>query len=87
MRRDMKILRLGSIAEASLELSGIFDATQKAADLYFEAARAQADELVRDAQKEAQQILQEAEEKAGQLLREAEYRAQYRSVVQSGYEE
>jgi len=68
---DMRILRLGSIAEVSLQLSGVYEATQKAADLYFEAAKKQADELVADARK-----------KADQILREAEAQSQYLSVKQ-----
>ena len=34
--RDLKLREAGSIAEASLQLSGIFQAAQEAADLYLE---------------------------------------------------
>ena len=56
--QQMRISNLGSIAEASMQLSGVFEAAQKAADLYLEEAKAHARE-------EASRILQEAQEKAG----------------------
>ena len=36
---EIRISSLGSIAEASLELSGVFQAAQKAADIYVNAAK------------------------------------------------
>lgn len=39
---DLRISQLGSIAEASLQLSGIFEAAQKAADLYLDEAKKRA---------------------------------------------
>ena len=65
MSRDIKLTALGSIAEASLQLSGVFEAAQKAADSYLVSAREQADEIVRNAQMQAEQILAEARSKAG----------------------
>lgn len=44
--REIKISQLGSIAEAAVHVTGIFEAAQKAADLYMEAARKQADDLL-----------------------------------------
>ncbi len=37
--RDLKLSRVGNLAEASLALSGIFESAQNAADLYLEAIR------------------------------------------------
>ena len=40
--RELMLSDLGSIAEASLKLNGVFEAAQKAADQYIENARIQA---------------------------------------------
>lgn len=42
---NLQFAKLGSIAEASLQLSGIFEAAQKAADLYLEEAKKRADQM------------------------------------------
>lgn len=42
---NLQIAQLGSIAEASLQLSGIFEAAQKAADLYLAEAQKRADQI------------------------------------------
>jgi cell division septum initiation protein DivIVA len=47
--RQMRMEALGSIAEASLELNGVFAAAQKAADDYLEAARRQAEQIIAQA--------------------------------------
>ena len=65
MRQDIKLTALGSIAEASLQLNGVFEAAQKAADAYLEEARNQAEEIVRNARNQAQEILADAHRKAG----------------------
>lgn len=44
-RRELMIEDLGSIAEASLQLNGIFEAAQKAADQYIENARIRAEAI------------------------------------------
>lgn len=46
-RREICIEQSGSIAEASLKLSGIFESAQKAADLYLENIRRRAEEAGR----------------------------------------
>ncbi len=51
--RELRFAKLGSIAEASVCVSGVFEAAQKAADLYLEAAKKQADELVAQARLQA----------------------------------
>lgn len=61
VNQDYQISQLGSLAEVSLQLSGIFDSAQAAADLYLESAKKQAAEIISNAEKRAQDILQHAE--------------------------
>ena len=60
-RQEISLSDMGSIAEASLRLSGVFEAAQKAADLYVEAAKKRAGEIESQALKNASAILQSAE--------------------------
>ena len=60
---ELRISQLGSLAEAALEIHGVFTAAQEAADQYLEAAKAQADELVAEATRRAEEIVQRAENK------------------------
>ena len=55
--RNIHLADLGSVAEAALHLSGVFEAAQSAADMYINAAKEQ-----------AEQILEEARQKAGEIL-------------------
>lgn len=48
--KEIQMTVMGSIAEASLELSGIFTAAQKAADMYLDAAQKKAEQIVREAE-------------------------------------
>lgn len=48
---DIQFTALGSIAEASLQISGVFQAAQAAADLYIEAAKKKAAEIEEEAQR------------------------------------
>lgn len=57
--RELRFAQLGSIAEASVCVSGVFEAAQKAADLYLEAAKKQADELIENARRQAGEIQQD----------------------------
>lgn len=54
--KEIQMTVMGSIAEASLELSGVFAAAQKAADLYLEAAQKKAEQIVHEAELRAQEI-------------------------------
>lgn len=65
--QDIKLTSLGSIAEASLQVSGVFQAAQEAADLYVNAAKRKAEEIEQTARENAERIIREAEEKARQL--------------------
>ena len=52
-QRRVQIAECGSIAEAALRLSGVFEAAQKAADLYRENCQRQCDELLENARSES----------------------------------
>lgn len=54
--RELRFARLGSIAEASVCVCGVFEAAQKAADLYLESAKKQADELLSNARRQAEEL-------------------------------
>lgn len=56
-QQNIRLSKLGSIADASLQLSGVFEAAQEAADLYLKAVRQRVEE-------EASCILKRAEEEA-----------------------
>ena len=60
--KEIQMTVLGSIAEASLELSGVFTAAQRAADMYLEAARKKADQILKDAGEQARGMLGYREE-------------------------
>ena len=62
--QELKIATLGSIAEASLQLSGIFEAAQKAADLYIDGAKKYALEIEEAAYEQADQIMKKARRQA-----------------------
>ena len=59
--QSLRLSELGSIAEASLQLSGVFEAAQAAADLYLYEAKQRAD-------KEAANIVRYAVQKAKEIL-------------------
>lgn len=54
--RDIRIANLGSVAEAAMEVHGVFAAAQAAADEYLKAAQKQAADIVADAQRQAADI-------------------------------
>lgn len=62
--QEMKISSLGSMAEASLQVCGVFQAAQEAADMYIAAAQKHADEIREEAHEKAAQILTQAQEQA-----------------------
>ena len=78
--RVLKIDNAGSIAEAALELNGVFEAAQAAADNYLVsvrsanagiekkiiAAKRRSEEIVSEAEAEAQRIIDDANNKARQ---------------------
>lgn len=73
--REVQMTVIGSIAEASLQLSGVFDAAQTAADMYLSAAKdraaameAEAAATLELARHQAQEILRTARQNAGASL-------------------
>jgi cell division septum initiation protein DivIVA len=68
--REIKIASLGSIAEASLQLTGVIEAAQKAADLYVNSARKFAKDIEADAYQEAASILANAQAQARSIRSE-----------------
>lgn len=48
--RHLEMAQLGTVAEAAVYLSGVFEAAQKAADLYVEAARKRAEGIAAQAE-------------------------------------
>lgn len=76
--KEVLISNAGSIAEASLQLSGIFDAAQRAADIYLlslKKANGDSEQLIQEAQAEAARIKREAERQSAVLLEAAEHQA------------
>lgn len=66
--KDLQIAVLGSIADASLQLNGVFQAAQAAADMYLEAAKLRAEEIERLARDRAALIIRQAEIQAKQII-------------------
>ena len=66
--RDVNMTVIGSVAEASLQLSGVFEAAQKAADIYVNTVKERAAALEAEALQKAEAIVAEAEGKARKLL-------------------
>ena len=62
--KELQISSLGSIAEASLQLKGVFQAAQDAADMYIAAAKKHAEEIEEEARKSAAQLLVKAQKQA-----------------------
>lgn len=69
-RQDIRMSVMGSIAEASLQLGGVFEAAQDAADLYLDAAKERAREIEEEALQRAEVIIREAEERARSMTKE-----------------
>ena len=81
--RDLQLEETGSIAEASLALSGIFTAAQEAADTYLENIRktdAECESKRQVAEAQAASLTAEAEEKAAARIADAEAKAAAREA-------
>ena len=68
--REIEMSTLGSIAEASLHITGVFQSAQDAADQYLKAAKEHADRIEEAAYKKAAEILSQAQEQAIRLNEE-----------------
>jgi len=66
-KQELQISSLGSIAEASLQLKGVFQAAQDAADMYIDAAKKRAQEIEDAAHKKVAEILVQAEAQARRI--------------------
>lgn len=66
-KQELQISSLGSIAEASLQLKGVFQAAQDAADMYIDAAKKHAQEIEDAAHKKAAEILVQAQAQARRI--------------------
>lgn len=62
--RNFNMSQLGSLAEASLQLSGVIEAAQEAADMYLDAARKQAELILSNARSQAASVIVKAEMQA-----------------------
>lgn len=65
--QEIKLESLGSIAEASLELSGVFQAAQNAADIYVNAAKKRAEAIEEEARIQANEIIVQAKAEARRI--------------------
>ena len=59
--RELNLSKLGSIAEAAMHITGVFEASQQAADLYLEAAKKQADDILAAARGQAESMAAQTE--------------------------
>lgn len=76
--QQVQIAQAGSIAEAALQLSGIFEAAQSAADIYLANVKTHtenADQIEANAQAAANQILAQARMDADHILQNARHQA------------
>ena len=64
---DIQLSSLGSIAEASLQLRGVFQTAQDAADMYINAAKKRAEEIEEEAYKKSAAIITQAMEEASRI--------------------
>lgn len=62
---DMNMAAMGSVAEAAVKLSGVFEAAQTAADNYLEEARKRSDRIINEAYRKAADIAAGAQRRAG----------------------
>ena len=65
--QEINILTLGSIAEASLQLKGVFGAAQEAADMYINEAKKRAEEIEEEAHRKGAAIIVQALEEARRI--------------------
>ena len=65
--REFNMSQLGSLAEASLQISGVIEAAQESADMYLRAAQKQADLILAHARRQAASIIVKAEMQAREI--------------------
>ena len=76
--RTLRIAAAGSIAEAAVQVNGVFEAAQAAADQYLASVKAAAAEMVQktdEAQRQREAILQDAKQQAEKIVQDAQAQA------------
>ena len=76
--RTLRIASAGSIAEAAIQVNGVFEAAQAAADQYLASVKAATAEMVQktdEAQRQRETIMQDAKQQAGQIVQDAQAQA------------
>ena len=76
--RVIEINSAGSIAEAAIQVNGVFEAAQAAADQYLASVKAATAEMVQktdEAQRQRETIMQDAKQQAGQIVQDAQAQA------------
>ena len=76
--RTLRIASAGSIAEAAIQVNGVFEAAQAAADQYLASVKAATAEMVQktdEAQRQRETIIQDAKQQAGQIVQDAQAQA------------
>lgn len=69
--KEIKLSSLGSIAEASIYLTGVFQTAQETAELYVNSAKKFAKDIESDAYQEAASILARAQAQARSIIEES----------------
>lgn len=76
--RTLRIAAAGSIAEAAVQVNGVFEAAQAAADQYLASVKAAAAEMAQktdEAQRQREAILQDAKQQAEKIVQDAQAQA------------
>ncbi len=75
-RKEILIERSGSIAEAALQLNGIFEAAQQAAQQYMDNMQRQAEQLTRETEERCRLLEQQTRERCEAMLQSAREQAE-----------
>ena len=76
--RTLRIASAGSIAEAAIQVNGVFEAAQAAADQYLASVKAATADMVQktdEAQRQREAILQDAKQQADKIVQDAQAQA------------
>ena len=76
--RTLRIASAGSIAEAAIQVNGVFEAAQAAADQYLASVKAATADMVQktdEAQRQREAILQDAKQQADKIVQDAQSQA------------
>lgn len=69
--REMDLASVGSIAEASVRISGLLEAAQEAADMYTEASNKRIEKMEKAAKRRADKIIEDARREAEGIIETA----------------